>query len=318
MKKLIIIGTIILVGIVAIVFYGIPTNTSEQTGTKLKVVASFYPLAEFAKQVGGDRIEVVNMTPVGMGPHDFEPTPKDVATLFSSKVFILNGSGLDPWAKKLAPELKKTGITTVEIASHFDLLASTEEDEHGAEEGTEEIGGHKAMDPHIWLDPLLAKKEVEIIRDTLIDVDPTNAQTYTANTQQYLAQLSALDEKIRTGLSLCEKKDIVASHGAFGYFAKRYNLRQISIAGISPEEEPSPKRMAEISQLAKQKNIKYIFFETLVSPKLSETIAREIGAETLVFNPIEGLTNEEIGTGENYISVMEKNLENLKVALICK
>ena len=110
----------------------------------------------------------------------------------------------------------------------------------------------------------------------------------------------------------------MASHAAFGYLAERYNINVISIAGISPEEEPSPKRMAEIAQLAKQKNIKHIFFETLVSPKLSETIAREIGAETLVFNPLEGLTNEEIATGEDYISVMEKNLVNLRTALICK
>ena len=302
MKKLIIIGTIILVGIVAIVFYGAQKNKSEQTSTTIKVMASFYPLAEFAKQVGGDRVEVVNITPAGAEPHDFEPTPKDVAALFSSKVFIFNGTGFDPWAEKLKPDLEQKGVRTIDMSEHVDLIAS--EEKHENEENPEEA---EELDPHFWLDPVLAQKEVEVIRDALVRVDPSNNSEYTNNAAHYIEQLSILNDKYKNGLASCEIRDAVASHAAFGYLAKRYNINVVSIAGISPEEEPSPKRMAEISQLAKQKNIKYIFFETLVSPKLSETIAREIGAETLVFNPLEGLTNEEIGTGENYISVMEKN-----------
>jgi zinc transport system substrate-binding protein len=133
-----------------------------------------------------------------------------------------------------------------------------------------------------------------------------------------LALLSELDEKYRIGLAECAIRDAVASHAAFGYLAKRYNLNMINIAGLSPKEEPSPRRMAEIAELARAKNIQYIFFETLVSPKLAETIAREIGAQTLVFNPIEGLTDQELAAGEDYISIMEKNLANLRTALRCR
>ncbi len=299
MKKLIIIGIIILVGIVAVVFYEAQKNKKnkpEQISATIKITASFYPLAEFARQVGGDRVEVINITPAGVEPHDFGPTPKDVATLFLSKVFIFNGAGFDPWAEKLKPDLEQKGVTVVNMSKYFDVMD----------------------DPHIWLDPVLAKKEVEVIKDALVRVDPSNNSEYTNNAARYVEQLSILDDKYKNGLASCEIRDAVASHAAFGYLAKRYNINVISIAGISPEKEPSPKRMAEIAQLAKQKNIKHIFFETLVNPKLSETIAREIGAKTLVFNPLEGLTNKEISAEKNYISVMEKNLENLRVALICK
>jgi|SRR3989344_2609064 len=313
MKKLIIIGTIIFVSIVVIVLYGGEKNNSGQIDTTIKVTTSFYPLAEFAKQVGGDRVEVVNITPAGSESHDFEPTPKDVAALFSSKVFIFNGAGFDPWAEKLKPDLEQKGVRTIDMSEYVDLIAS--EEKHEDEENNEEA---EELDPHFWLDPVLAKKEVGVIRDAFVRVDPSNNSEYTNNAERYIEQLSTLDDKYKNGLASCEIRDAVASHAAFGYLAERYNINVISIAGISPEEEPSPKRMAEIAQLAKQKNIKHIFFETLVSPKLSETIAREIGAETLVFNPLEGLTNEEIATGEDYISVMEKNLVNLRTALICK
>lgn len=293
--------------IVVIVLYSGEKNNSGQFGTTIKVTASFYPLAEFAKQVGGDLVEVVNITPAGIEPHDFEPTPKDVAALFSSKVFIFNGTGFDPWAEKLKPDLEQKGVRTIDMSEYVDLIASEENPEEAEE-----------LDPHFWLDPVLAQKQIEGIRDALVRVDPSSSSEYTNNATRYIEQLSILDDKYKNGLASCEIRDAVASHAAFGYLAKRYNINVISIAGISPEEEPSPKRMAEIAQLAKQKNIKHIFFETLVSPKLSETIAREIGAETLVFNPLEGLTNEEVATGEDYISVMEKNLANLRKALLCK
>src|SRR3989344_4819300 len=143
MKKLIIIGTIILAGIVAIIFYGAQKNKSEQIGATVKVATSFYPLAEFTKQVGGSQVAVVNITPAGAEPHDFEPTPKDVAELFSSKVFIFNGAGFDPWAEKLKPDLEQKGVTVINMSNYFNVID----------------------DPHIWLDPVFAQKEVESIRD---------------------------------------------------------------------------------------------------------------------------------------------------------
>lgn len=316
MKKIYILTAIIIVAVVgALVFIANKdkdySNVSKEKSS-VKVVASFYPLAEFAKQVGGNNIEVINIVPPGVEPHDFEPTPQDITKVYSADIFVFNGSGFDPWAEKIAPELKKRGIAVIHMTEHFDLLES--KDVHEGEEGHEE----ENMDPHIWLDPVLAKKEIEIIRDTLKEADPGNSSAYESNANNYLAKLSELDEKYRAGLANCAIRDAVASHAAFGYLAKRYNLNIVNIAGLSPEEEPSPRKIAEVAEFARTTNIKYIFFETLVSPKLAETIANEIGAQTLVFNPLEGLTDEELKSGKNYISVMEENLTNLRRALLCQ
>lgn len=270
----------------------------------VSVAVSLYPLAEFAKQIGGEEVTVLAIVPPGVEPHDFEPTPQDIAKVYSAKIFLFNGSGFDPWAEKIAPELEKRGIAVVRMTQYFELLAGTDDDE--------------PFDPHIWLDPILAKKEVEIIRDTLQKIDPANANVHEENAERYLVKLSELDRKYQQGLASCSIGDAVASHTAFGYLAKRYNINIVAIAGLSPEEEPSPKRIAEIAEFAREENIRHIFFETLVSPKLAETIAKEIGAKTLVFNPLEGLREEEVGAGKNYISIMEENLTNLRLALSCR
>lgn len=297
MKKL----SIILIIVIATVIVALAAKRSDQKSfTKapgVKVAASFYPLAEFAKQVGGENIEVINIVPPGTEPHDFEPTPQDMAKVYAAQIFVYNGGGLAPWAEKIAPELEKKGVSVINMTRHFNLLA---------------------FDPHIWLDPALAKKEVELIRDGLKEIDAENSSVYENNAKNYLAALSQLDKKYREGLASCAIRDAVASHAAFDYLAKRYNLNIVNIAGLSPEEEPSPKKIAEIAQSARGKKIKYIFFETLVSPKLAQTIAKEIGAQTLVFNPLEGLTDEELAAGENYISIMEENLTNLRLALACQ
>lgn len=264
---------------------------------KIKVAASFYPLSEFARQVGSNNIQVRNIVPAGTEPHEFEPTPKDVAEIYSSQIFLINGSSMDPWAEKIKEDLTNKGVVVVNMSEKVDLITG---------------------DPHFWLDPNIAQKEVEIVRDTLIKIDPNHGKDYQENAYTYLDSLKQLDNKYSMGLSSCKMKDVVTSHAAIGYLAKRYNFSQTAIAGLSPEEEPSPKRMGEIAQIAKEKKIKYIFFETLVSPTLAQTIANEIGAKTLVFNPLEGLTEEEIIQGKNYISVMEENLVNLQTALSCQ
>ena len=321
MNKIILgVGAVVLVvGFLYIAGSNISVN--EDSGkSRIKVVASFYPLAEFARQVGGDQVEVIISTPPGESPHDFEPTPQNIAAAQTAQVFIFNGAGLEPWAEKIESELAQKGVAVVHMTKYFELLEA--KDEHGHEEEAheeegEEHGEEGGLDPHIWLDPSLAKKEVEIIRDTLMRVDSRNARVYEENARRYMAELDSLDAAFASGLKQCKTRDIVASHGAFGYLAKKYNINVINIAGISPEEEPTPKRMAEIAVLAKEKGIKYIFFETLVSPALAQTLAAEVGAGTLVVNPMEGLTEQELNAGENYISVMRQNLQNIRTALSC-
>lgn len=311
------------------------TNQTEKTAKnseiippeKITIVASFYPLAEFSRQVGDDYVDVKNITPPGVEPHDYEPSPQDIAILQNADVFIFNGAGQDIWAEKAAKTLENKNIKIINMSEHFDLLKGEDGMQHIESENDENSGNdknseehdedHFEYDPHLWLDPTIAAKEVEYIRDVLIKKDPEHTEAYSKNTEKYLAELSALDKEFKNGVSSCKLKTFITSHRAFGYLAKQYGLQQIAIAGISPEEEPTARQLAELSKLAKENDIKVVFFETLVSPDLAKTLAEEIGAESMVLNPIEGLTKEEINDGANYVSIMKENLNNLKAALQC-
>lgn len=280
-----------------------PASPSAESG-RVKVVASFYPVAEFARQVGGNLVTVSTITPAGTEPHDYEPTARQAAEMYAADLVLYNGSGVDAWAERLDSELRLQGVPAVRLGSAIALLASSEEDA-------------ASTDPHFWLDPTLAAKEVALIRDTLSTIDAKNAATYRANADAYLAKLSSLDADFASGLGACRLHTVVTSHAAFAYLAERYGFEVISISGISPEQEPSAGRLSEIATIAKSKGVSAIFFETLVSPKLSETIANEIGATTLVFNPLEGLSEEETVAGDDYLSVMRQNLQNLKIGMVC-
>ena len=302
-------------GLVAIVaaIYGIKIVAMRGGGSKanpgsagkMAVVGTFYPLAHFAAQVGGDHVAVVNITPAGAEPHDYEPTPQDIASAYGAKVFIMNGGGVDTWAERIAPDLKAKGVQVVDMQDTIALNSAP-------------AGSETTLDPHIWLDPALSEQEVALIRDAFIKADPAQGAAYLANAAAYISQLQMLDDDYKVGLASCRLKDIVTSHAAFGYMAKRYGLTQIAIAGLSPDAEPSAQQLADIAQLAKKDDVKYIFFESLVSPKLSQTIATEVGAQTLAFDPLEGLTDAEIASGKTYLTVMRDNLAALRIALQCK
>lgn len=287
---------------------------------KLRVVATFYPLGEFSRQVGGDRTDVSVIVPAGSEPHEYEPTPQDIASMYSADVVVVNGAGVDAWAVKIRSDLENKGVKVVVMSDMLgfieggDAASNHEEDDHDTEEGYGHNGG---LDPHFWLDPVLAQQEVSVIENALKSVDMKNQDVYTENARAYMQSLRVLDESYRESLFSCGERTVVTSHDAFGYLARRYGFDSLSIAGFSPESEPSTRQLADLVVLARQKNIRFIFFETLVSPRLSQTLANEIGAETLVFNPLEGLTEDEIDLGKNYISVMRENLNNLRIAMEC-
>ena len=262
---------------------------------KLKVTASFYPLAYFAEQISGGLAEVSSITPLGIEPHDFEPTPKDIIKIKSSDVFLFIGGGFDSWAGKTAKDLKSDKIISLELSSHFKPINN----------------------PHIWLDPALAQKEALIIRDALIEADPLNKDGYIYNGEIFVSKLANLDVKYQQGLANCEVRDIIVPHDAFSHLAGRYNLTVVSIAGLSPDQEPSPRQLGEIIKLIREKNIRFIFFEPLANKKFAETIALEANAGMLSLNPIEGLAEDKIEMGKDYFSIMEENLNNLRKALYC-
>ena len=275
---------------------------------KFSIATSFYVLGNFVENIAGDTVSVTVITPSGIEPHDYEPTPSDLITVGRSKLFLYNGAGFDPWAEKLVSSLNQGSAVPVAV-----LAVS----EHLNTEDLVREKGTNTSNPHYWLDPILAIKEVEIIRDMLIDLNPSATRTYQENARVYIEKLMNLHQEYQAGLRSCNLRDIIVSHAAFTYLGSRYTINTIPIAGISPEEEPSAKKIGEITQIAREKGIRFIFFETAVSPKLAETIAREAGIETLMLNTIETLTETELKAGEDYISVMKKNLNNLKKALSC-
>lgn len=280
---------------------------------KLSVYTSFYPMYDFARKIGGDKAHVVNLVPEGAEPHDWEPTAGDIAGLEKARVFIYNGAGMEHWVEDVLASLQNKGLIVVEAAKGIPLLEghSQREDEEGHEEGRR----HASYDPHVWLNPMNAKKQMETIKDAFVQADPDNRAYYEANFMKCAADVDALDREFQDALSALPKREIVVSHQAFGYLCAAYGLTQVGIEGLAPDSEPDPARMAEIIEFAKAHAVKVIFFEELVSPRVAETIAEAIGAETAVLSPFEGLSDEQRAAGDDYFGVMRQNLAAIKAAL---
>lgn len=270
---------------------------SEENTGKIKVVATIYPLYEFSKRIGGDKVEVSILVPAGAEPHDWEPGPKDMIKIESARIFVYNGAGFEPWVEGTLKGIESKNLIIVDFSSGIQLVLDN------------------GSDPHIWLDPISAEHQVDLIKEALIRSDPQNSEYYDTNADSLKKDLNLLDEDIKNELGSSKKKVFITSHAAFGYFSKRYGLTQVSVAGLSPDVEPSPAKMAQIIEIARKNDIKYIFFETLVNPGLSEVIAKEAGAKTLVLDPIEGLSQADMDGGKTYFTVMRENLKNLKIAL---
>lgn len=270
---------------------------------KLSVTTSFYPLYDFAKKVGGERISLTNLTPAGTEPHDWEPTSKDIIRLEKADVFLYNGAGMEHWVDQVLATLSSEKLLSVEVSQGISLL-----------DETEDVSGKPLMsvDPHIWLSIPRAKEEMRTIKEAFCKADPEGASIYEANYQKYAAEFDALDAEFRETLGALPNKNIVVAHQAFSYLCADYGLNQVAIEGLAADSEPDPARMKEIIDFARENGVKVIYFEELVSPKVAETIAAEIGAKTAVLNPLEGLTQEQLDKGEDYLSIMRQNLATLE------
>lgn len=279
-------------------------TTTNTTDAPLSVVASFYPMYYFASEIGGNSATVSNLTPVGTEPHDYELTPQDIVRIQDSQLLVLNGAQLEPWANDVMADLSDD-VTVVQGSGG--LADHTIEEDHVA-----------LVDPHVWLSPKLAQTEVETITDSFISADPIDAIKYIKNSEALIERLDELDDEYKAGLADCDSDTIITAHAAFSYLADTYDLKQLSIAGLSPETDPSLSELTDIIDFAEDHDVQYIFFESLASPKLAKAIADEIGAKTLVLNPLEGLTYEDIDSGQDYFTVMKANLANLRTALGCQ
>lgn len=277
---------------------------ATQSGT-VAVVASFYPLFEFAQRVGGDRVTVRVLVPAGVEPHDFEPTPRDVAALTNARIVIYNGAGFEPWLEKVLPDLP--AAVKVDASRGLPL--------HRGAGGGDETAGER--DPHVWLDPVLAAAQAARIVEGLSEADPAGREVYGQHGARLAADLRALDQRFASALASCRRRVFITSHAAFGYLARRYGLTQVAISGLSPESEPPPGRMREIVAEARRTGTTVIYYETLVSPRVAEVLAREVGARVAVLNPLEGLSPDDQRRGQNYFTVMDENLRALTDGLDC-
>ncbi|WP_027408494.1 metal ABC transporter substrate-binding protein [Anoxybacteroides tepidamans] len=282
----------------------------DARGTKkLHIVTTFYPMYYFAKKVAGNLADVDLLIPNGVEPHDWEPTAKDMAIIQDSDVFIYNSRYFETWTEKVLNSIDRSNLKIVEASKGIELIDGISEEGENHKENT------ASKDPHVWLSPVLASQEVDNITKALEQKDPKNKEQYEKNAAVFKSQLADLDRLYKKTINEAKKKEFVTQHAAFGYLAKQYGITQIPIAGLSPDVEPSLSKLTELTELMKKKNIKVIYFEGLVSSKVAQTLANEIGAKTEVLNPLEGLTKEDQKKGLDYIGVMKKNLDALKLSL---
>jgi zinc transport system substrate-binding protein len=266
---------------------------SSDGGSKKLVVAAFYPLAWAADRIAGDDTQVVDLTPPGAEPHDVELTPRDVEQVHDADLVLYLGGGFQP---ALEQALAGRDGPSLDLLEGRSLLESTE-------------AGGGASDPHVWLDPRLFAEIVQEIGRALGRPEAAAALA---------SRLNVLDGEMRSGLERCERREIVTSHAAFGYLAKRYGLEQIALTGLSPEAEPAPGDLVRLVDAVKASGATTVFSETLVPDDLARTVAREAGATTAVLDPLEGLTGAALDAGEDYISIMRANLAALRKALSCR
>ncbi|MCP2264140.1 metal ABC transporter substrate-binding protein [Promicromonospora thailandica] len=308
------------------------SGTSGGGSDGVTVLASFYPLQYVAQQVGGDLVTVDNLTPPAAEPHDLELSPVQVREIGTADLVVyLSGfqAAVDEGVESRAPEHVVDAADAAELVEHSGAEEGHEgeteaehaehADEHTDEDaGTEDDGhGHGAADPHFWLDPSRLAAVGQAVADELAEVDPEHADEYAAGALRLGEQLDDLDQEMADGLAACQGATLVTSHTAFGYLADRYALEQVGISELDPEAEPSPARLREIRDVVEANGVATLFSETLVSPRVTETLAADLGVRTAVLDPLEGLSEEATAAGEDYVSVMRANLAALEEGLVC-
>ena len=287
----------------------------QSVSDKLQVAASFYPMAEFARNVSGDKAEVFVLVPDGAEAHDWEPSPSDLSRLGKAQVFVYNGV-VEPWAKQALTALSERKILAVQTGLGLYERAGEahEEEHHHHDHGCT----HGKQDPHVWISPKKAIKQVERITAVLCEADAKNAKYYQDNSAKYVEQLKALDIQLTNLAKNAPRKVFVTAHAAFGHLADDYGLKQLAVNGLSPHAEPTPADLQRLIKVVQEENVRYVFFETLTDPKLAKLVADETGAEISVLDPLEGLNEEGRKNKLDYLQIMQRNIHNLQIALNAK
>jgi len=278
--------------------------------SKPQIYTSFYAIYDFTQKIGGDKIQLYNIIPTGTEPHDWEPSAKDMANIKNADILFYNGAGLETWIDKIKSSLSDDKIKYIELSSGTELIKNEDNYKENEQEHNNNIA-----DPHVWLNPENVKIQMNVIKNQLCQIDEKNKDYYEQNYNQMAEKLDILNNDYISALSNLKNNNIVVAHQAYAYLCNAYNLNQIALEGIEANSEPSPKKMSEIAEYISKNNIKYIFYEDLINPKIAQSIADETGVQLLELSPYEGLTDEQLKNNDDYFSIMYKNLENLKKAL---
>ncbi|MCK4910416.1 MAG: zinc ABC transporter substrate-binding protein [Thermodesulfovibrionales bacterium] len=308
--------------VLAAMFFAVEAQAMGASGSQgskvssLEVRASFGTLAHFAGHVAGERATVLSVAPPGADPHEFEPSARALKGIYDSDVFIFQGAGLDPWASRISRDLRAKGVIVLDMASAMRAeLDAPRPMRHALDldlDNKNKQRGAEARDPHFWLDPVHAASMVLHISDALSLASSEGRQIYEDNAFSFIREIRALDQEFRKGLMPCRLRDIVVSHDAYSYLGRRYGFEVHPISGVSPQEEPSPKRLASLVELMRKKGIGHVFGEPGTSARLTRALADETGAEVLVLDPLGALAGDD-----TYLSVMRNNLDVLRQAMRC-
>ncbi|NEU29575.1 zinc ABC transporter solute-binding protein [bacterium LRH843] len=307
---------------------------SSQTGNVLELYTTIFPLEDFANKIGREYVHVTNLVPVGADAHTYEPTPREMIKVAEGDMFIYSGAGLEGFADALIETIKEENVAIVQASAnieltdfedgHDDYEAENHDDEghdHNEAEnpGHNEVEGdalhdhHHDKDPHVWLDPLLAISLAESIKDALIDLMPEQEETFIANFEQLKSELEDIHAEFQEMVDQAGNNIFLVSHAGYGYWEERYGLKQMAIAGVSPTNEPSQRQLQRIIEFTNENGLKYILLEQNISTKIADVVKNATGVETLYLHNLESLT--EKNAGEDYYSLMRKNIEALKIAL---
>jgi len=283
---------------------------------RLTVVASAFPLYDFVREVAGPAADMRLLLPPGVDPHSWEPRPSDIVLLSSADVFLYTSEKMEPWAGNFVRTIRKRDTISTEV---MDSLGFSRGDERYNSTEVIEGGDDHAKDPHFWLNLSFSARTVEMIGGLLANSDPENKERYVSGAREYTRKLTQLDEAFLAGLKECGTRQLVTGgHAAFGHLARRYGLEQISVYGLSPDAEPSPRHLAGIVNLVREKNIQTIFSEELMNPRMTEVLSQETGTKIMTLNPAGNLTAVQWQEGLTFIEIMERNLEILREGLYCE
>lgn len=295
---------------------------APSTAHKLQVVTTLFPLYDFARSIGGDKVEVTLLLPPGVEAHAFEPRPEDAVKTAKAGLFIYTNKFMEPWAEKFVSGLGSSHPVVVDASAGI-TLQPAQAHRHGQHDAHHTGHGHRhakpAYDPHIWLDLDNARIMVDTISQAMAAKDPANAAAYTANAVAFKQKLTQLDADYKSGMASCKTRTFLhGGHYAFGYLARRYGLEYESAISVNADAEPTPARMIELIKQVKKSRVQYVFSEEMVSPRLTEAIAREAGVKVLSLHNLHNVSKDDLQAGVDYLTLMRRNLEQLKTGLECR